>query len=89
LRKRQFKSRHTLVPEISPIGWRLKAVLMTPLCNHYLSGKDGTSSESAARLQLQIGNKPHTVARAETKGYARAFHRAFDSQPRGHFGSAA
>jgi hypothetical protein len=81
LRKRQFKSRHTLVPEILPIGWRLKAVSMTPLCNHYLSGKDGTSSESAARLQLQVGNRRHTAAKAETKGYAPPFHRVFDSQP--------
>jgi hypothetical protein len=78
LRKRQFKSRYTLVPEILPIGWRLKAVLMTPLCNHYLSGKGGIRPESAARLQ--IGSKPHTVAKGETKGYARAFRRAFDWQ---------
>jgi len=40
LRKRQFKNRYTLVPEILLIGWRRKAGLMTPLCNHYLSSKD-------------------------------------------------
>jgi hypothetical protein len=33
--------------------------------------------------ETPLGNKPHTVAKVETKGYARAFHRAFDSKPRG------
>jgi hypothetical protein len=89
LRKRQFKSRHTLVPEILPIGWRLKAVLMTPLCNHYLSGKGGTSPESEACPLIHFGSKLHTAAKAETTGCWIAFHRAFDSKPRGRLGSAA
>ena len=36
----------------------------------------------------QVGNECRTAARAETKGYARAYRRAFDSQPRDHSGSA-
>ena len=39
--------------------------------------------------RLQIGNRPHTAAKAGTTDYARAYHRASDSQPRGHLGSAA
>jgi len=34
------------------------------------------------------GNKPHTAAKAETTGCARACRRVFDSQPRGHPRSA-
>jgi hypothetical protein len=47
LEKKTVKSRHTLAPEILLIGWRLEAVLMTLLCNHYLSGKGGIRPESA------------------------------------------
>jgi hypothetical protein len=32
--------------------------------------------------RLQIGSRPHTAAKAGTKGCARAFRRAVDSQPR-------
>jgi hypothetical protein len=32
------------------------------------------------------GSKPHTAAKVETTGYARACRRAFDSQPRGRSG---
>jgi hypothetical protein len=39
-------------------------------------------------LGILLGNRPHTAARAETTGFGRASHRAVDSQPRGHFGSA-
>jgi hypothetical protein len=38
--------------------------------------------------EAQVGNRRHTAATAETMGYARAFHRAFDWQPRGRLGSA-
>jgi hypothetical protein len=34
------------------------------------------------------GSKPHTAAKAETTGFARACRRAFDSQPRGRSRSA-
>jgi hypothetical protein len=34
------------------------------------------------------GSKPHSAAKAETTGYARACRRAFDSQPRGRSQSA-
>jgi hypothetical protein len=50
-------------------------------------GRWPISSESEAFLRLQIGSKPRTAATTETKGYARAFRRAFDSQPRGRSGS--
>jgi hypothetical protein len=33
-------------------------------------------------LGILFGSRPHTVAKAETKGYARAFRRAFDWQQR-------
>jgi hypothetical protein len=33
-----------------------------------------------------VGSKPRTAAKGETKGYARAFDRAFGSQPRGRSG---
>ena len=33
------------------------------------------------------GSKPRTVARAGTTGYARAYRRAFDWQPKGRLGS--
>jgi hypothetical protein len=46
------------------------------------------SSLVVALLELQAGNRRHTAAKAETKGYARAFRRAFDLQPRGRSGSA-
>jgi hypothetical protein len=49
----------------------------------------GTSSESEARLRLHHGSKAHTDTKAETKGYARAFRRAFDLQPKDRSGSAA
>jgi hypothetical protein len=45
--------------------------------------KGGTSFESENRLRLHFGSKPRTAAKAETMGYARAFRRAVDSQPRG------
>jgi hypothetical protein len=32
-------------------------------------------------VRLHVGSKPRTAAKAETKGYAPAFHRVFDSQP--------
>jgi hypothetical protein len=51
------------------------------------TGRWPISSESEAFLRLQIGSKPRTAATTETKGYARAFRRAFDSQPRGRSGS--
>jgi hypothetical protein len=47
-----------------------------------------TSSESEACLRIHLGSRPHTVARAGTMGFARAFRRAVDSQPRGRSGSA-
>ena len=40
-------------------------------------------------LETPPGNRRHTVAKAETTGYARAFRRAVDSKPRGHSRSAA
>ena len=39
LNKKRFKSRRTLAPETLFIGWRLRAILMTILCDHYSSGK--------------------------------------------------
>jgi hypothetical protein len=45
--------------------------------------RSGTRSNA-----LTSGSKAHTVAKAETTGYARACRRAFDSQPRGRSGSA-
>ena len=42
-----------------------------------LDGKDGTSSESEARLRLRLGSKPRNAATTETTGYARAFRRRF------------
>ncbi len=39
--------------------------------------------------EAQVGSKPHTAAKVETKGYARAYRRACDSQPRGRLGSAS
>jgi dTDP-glucose pyrophosphorylase len=41
-----------------------------------------TDPASEARLRIHLGSRPHTVAKAETTGYARAFHRAFDLQQR-------
>jgi hypothetical protein len=35
---------------------------------------------------ITSGSKPRSVARAGTRGYARAYRRAFDWQPRGRFG---
>jgi hypothetical protein len=37
---------------------------------------------------VKSGRKARTVAKAETRGCSPAFHRVFDSQPRGHFGPA-
>jgi hypothetical protein len=34
-----------------------------------------------AGLRIHLGSKPHTAAKSETMGYARAFRRAFDWQP--------
>jgi len=41
-----------------------------------------------ALLEPLIGNRRHTDAKAETMGYARASHRAFDWQQRCRLGSA-
>jgi len=50
--------------------------------NELLIPRSGTSSESEARLRLHLGSKPRNAATTETTGYARAFRRAFDWQPR-------
>ncbi len=57
MRKRRFKSRHTLAPEILLIGWRLKAGLMTPLCNHYLSGKDSLTRTPPLEMLLDMNGE--------------------------------
>jgi hypothetical protein len=51
-------------------------------------GKGGTSPESEPRIRLHLDNRDHNAAKVETKGYARAYRRAADSQPRGRSGSA-
>ena len=42
----------------------------------------GEAKTGAWRNALTGGNKPHIVAKAETKGYVQASHRACDWQPR-------
>src|ERR1700723_1101588 len=54
----------------------------------FQDGKVGTSFESEARLRLHLSSKPRNAARGETMGYARAFCRAVDSQPRWRLHSA-
>jgi hypothetical protein len=49
--------------------------------------KRGKVALAGARLRLRLGNKLRTAAKAETKGCARAFRRACDSQPRDRSGS--
>jgi hypothetical protein len=53
-----------------------------------LDGNGGPSPPSEACLRIHLGNRDHTAAKGETKDYARAFHRVFDSQPRGRSDSA-
>jgi hypothetical protein len=48
----------------------------------FRDGKGGPSFESEARLLHYFGSKLRTVATVGTTGYARAFGRVFDSQPR-------
>jgi hypothetical protein len=48
----------------------------------FRDGKGGTSFESEARLLIHLDSKLRTVATVGTTGYARAFGRVFDSQPR-------
>jgi hypothetical protein len=47
----------------------------------------GLQSRLAKVREVQVGNKCRTAAKAETTGFARAFRRVFDSQPRDHLGS--
>jgi hypothetical protein len=47
LEKKTVQKPTYISPEILLIGWRLKAALMTPLCNHYLSGKNSSLSTNS------------------------------------------
>src|ERR1017187_10390401 len=55
LRKRRSRSRSTLAPEILFIGWRLRAVLMTILCDHYLSCKAPPAGAFGKACELVLG----------------------------------
>jgi hypothetical protein len=43
-------------------------------------GKSSFQMPPVGLPEIPPGNRRHTAAKAETKGYARAFRRAFDSQ---------
>jgi hypothetical protein len=68
-------------------GMRSNLLILALKCSPRDRG-GGTSSESEARLRLHLGSKLRTAATTETTGYARAFRRAVDSQPRGRSASA-
>src|ERR1035438_9431080 len=70
LRKRRSRSRSTLAPEILFIGWRLRAVLMTILCDHYLScrGPDWSANSTCCNSQISARHNqvaPHRVCSPE------------------------
>jgi hypothetical protein len=68
-------------------GMRSDLLILALKCSPRDRG-GATSSESEARLRIRLGSKPRTAATTETTGYARAFRRAVDSQPRGRSASA-
>jgi hypothetical protein len=57
LRKKRFKSRRTLAREILFIGCRLRAILMTILCDHYL----GCKAPAGANYTFWIRKFPHAT----------------------------